>query len=248
MRPSRLASVGFAAVVLVLTVSRSGHEPAAEAAPCQAPVYSLTGGVFTIEGDPGCQSLPEKFQVICSASSIAYHYEVGTPPPQVIDSTAPNSCPSANRVSVLGHGGDDVIDLSGVSPAAGFTGISAQNTLDGDYGADKLIGSPTADLLGGGPDGDLITGGSGSDQGLGGAGTDTLLMRDGVADSVDCGADFDSAQADQQSTDSVANCELTDFLPATVAMTTAPVTTKKKCKKKRRSAVAAKKKRCKRKR
>jgi hypothetical protein len=63
----------------------------------------------------------------------------------------------------------------------------------------------------------------------GDAGGDTLLLRNGVPDTADCGADTDSIQADQHSVDTAANCEISDFLPEAAAPTT---TAKKKCKKK----------------
>jgi hypothetical protein len=72
----------------------------------------------------------------------------------------------------------------------------------------------------------------------GDAGGDTLLLRNGVSDTADCGADTDSIQADQHSLDSAANCEISDFLPEAAATTP---TAKKKCKKKHRTAAAAKK-------
>jgi hypothetical protein len=84
----------------------------------------------------------------------------------------------------------------------------------------------------------------------GGPGNDTMQVRNGVSDSVDCGDDTDSAEADRVGTDSLANCEIVSLAPepamALPAAAVAP--TSKKCKKKRRSAAVAKKKRCKKKR
>jgi len=79
----------------------------------------------------------------------------------------------------------------------------------------------------------------------GGAGDDTLLLRNGVGDSADCGEGFDSVQADQSRLDDAQNCELQDFLSEPAAP--GPAQTKKKCKKKKHRAAAAKK-RCKKKR
>jgi hypothetical protein len=109
---------------------------------------------------------------------------------------------------VLGNYGEDVIDLSSVTRAAGFSGI-VQNTIDGGGSGDFLVGSPLPDLV------------------LGGSGNDILRLRDGVADTADCGADYDAVESDQAGVDSLVNCEIADLSPAPAP---APA---KKCKKKK---------------
>jgi len=72
-------------------------------------------------------------------------------------------------------------------------------------GDDTLIGSGAANRLDGGPGADRIEGGAGEDELLGGPGADTLLARDGLRETIDCGADSDTGEGD--TTDELAGCE-----------------------------------------
>jgi len=72
-------------------------------------------------------------------------------------------------------------------------------------GPDQLDGSPGADTLEGAGGDDVLDGHSGADMLNGGDGNDTLLARDGVADTVDCGAGNDTAMVDPA--DTVTGCE-----------------------------------------
>jgi hypothetical protein len=226
MRSFRFAAMTLAAAGVIMALSLSASAPpAAQAAPCPAPTFS---GNLTIAGTPPCDVESEIFNVYCSAGNVFVDYGVNDNLQGPVDSGV--ACSAPTQITVDGYIGGDRIDLSRVSAAGGFTGINQPNVLFGSFGNDILIGSPLPDSA------------SGS------IGSDILLMRDGVADTVDCGADLDFAQVDQQGTDSVTGCEFIDFLPTPLAATAAPVTTTKKCKKKHRSAVAAKKKRCKKKR
>ena len=126
-----------------------------------------------------------------------------------------------------GGGADDLAGGDGVD-TLGYTGTAAQRvTLDGvrDDGAtgeldnaradienvaaglgdDELIGSGSDNALDGGGGNDRIDGAGGVDTFLGGAGADTLLARDGVRETVNCGADADGGEGD--TIDDLVDCE-----------------------------------------
>jgi CSLREA domain-containing protein len=175
-----------------------------------------------------------------------------------------------------GEGGSDTYDIgdflddatvdlaTGEVLSGGSLGgevLSSIENVTGGQGSDTLIGDEGANRLDGSfGDDPVVDGAGGSDRLLGGSGNDGLLARDGVFDTVDCGAGAaDTAQTDRLSLDLVTGCESVDALPEppippppagpqpTGAPAAAP--TKAKCKKKRkRHAAAAKKKRCKKKR
>lgn len=177
----------------------------------------------------------------------------------------------ADDAYIGGNGSDtyDITDfLSGASvnlatgdiePATSLgneTLVSIENVIGGG-GGDTLIGDAGPNRLDGASGNDQVTGAGGSDQLLGGAGNlDALFARDGLFDSVDCGAGTgDSAQTDRLSLDTVSGCETVDALPeATIPPVVSPTPTPtptpaKKCKKKKKvkkGAVAAAKK-CKKK-
>jgi len=103
------------------------------------------------------------------------------------------------------------------SPVRGFTrtggrysdalnGGRGNDTLKGLGGSDKLAGGPGNDRLLGGSGNDRLDGGAGRDVIDGGPGRDTTLARDGVADTIRCGAGRDTVFADRR--DKVArDCE-----------------------------------------
>jgi Ca2+-binding RTX toxin-like protein len=73
-------------------------------------------------------------------------------------------------------------------------------------GDDSITGNAATNLLKGAGGADVLTGGPGKDTLEGGGGNDQLAARDGVADSVRCGAGVDTATAD--TVDSVSSdCE-----------------------------------------
>jgi hypothetical protein len=86
--------------------------------------------------------------------------------------------------SISGGTEDDIVAFSG--SAGGFLWSGA--TVHGNDGADRLYGSPKTDSVYGDAGNDLIN-----------------TYGDGVADTVDCGADTDIAYVD--SIDSTTNCE-----------------------------------------
>jgi Ca2+-binding RTX toxin-like protein len=95
--------------------------------------------------------------------------------------------------------------------AGGFEGIVKAN---GAGGNDAMTGGPGADTLIGGPGDDALEGGPGIDRVEGGDGSDLVRVRDGLADSVDCGAAPDIAVTDQ--VDALAGCESVDAAPTPV--------------------------------
>ena len=208
----RIAAVLGAAAVLAALLLAADSPERARAAPCQAPDYAIAAGNLSIVGTT-CDFNPELFRVFCSAGTVQFEYRVNGSLVGVFDTTT--ACGAPSRLTVTGNGGEDTIDLSAVTAAAGFTAINQPNTLDGGYQGDILIGSALPDSV------------------LGGPGPDIVLLRDGAADSADCGDDIDAAQADRATLDALSNCEVADVLPAPAA---------KKCKKRKgRKGAAAKK-------
>jgi hypothetical protein len=223
-RKGALILATAAALAVVLLVSLAADRPQqADAAPCQAPDHVAGAGVLQIKGDPACDHLDETFIVYCLGGTIQYFYDVEGQ--QIPDNNTMLACSAPATISVLGLQGEDDLNLASVTAANGFTGI-AQNDLQGGTDSDKATGGSLRDVISGGPGNDLLDGGGGGDSVLGDAGADILQLRDGAADSADCGTEFDAAQTDQQTLDAVANCEIVDFLPApTPPVTIAPIAT-----------------------
>ena len=90
---------------------------------------------------------------------------------------------------VKGGGGNDLIDLSGVTPS-NFPELNEVD-LDGEAGNDTVIGTSRPDTIMGGDGLDSLLGGFGNDTLGGGLGLDTLLGEDGD-DMLDGGLDSDS--------------------------------------------------------
>jgi hypothetical protein len=208
MRPARLAGLALPIACLALAfalLSGPASERAA-AAPCPNPTFTNSAGTLTIKGTAPCDDDAERFSVFCQAGTVRFDYEVNSVPLGPFDTLA--VCGTVTRISVLGLGGGDVIDLSRVQAATGFTAVTS-NMLEGGPGADQITGSSLPDVA------------------LGGSQSDILLLRDGVTDTADCGDGVDAVQADRRSLDTLANCEVADVLPEPVV---AP-TPKKNCKK-----------------
>jgi Ca2+-binding RTX toxin-like protein len=127
---------------------------------------------------------------------------------------------------VEGRGGADALDGGAGSDTASFEHASGSVTADLKAGTaqsggtaqltafEKLIGSPQPDTLRGTEAADDIRGGGGADDidPRGGAdavkgegGDDSLALKDGAADSADCGTGTDTADAD--TADSLTGCE-----------------------------------------
>ena len=194
-------TAGAALLLVIATPKR------AEAAPCPAPTITNTAGTLSISGTSPCTDDPEKFSVFCSGGTARFDYSVNNTFVGTFDTAV--ACGAPSRIVVTGNYGADLIDLTRVSHATGFTGINRPDVLDG------------------GVDGDVLAPGSLASSVVGGYGSDILLLRNGTADQADCGPDVDAVQTDQLGIDSLTNCEVVDAAPTP---SSSPV--KKKCKKK----------------
>jgi Ca2+-binding RTX toxin-like protein len=157
---------------LLLAVAVGAWAPSAQAAIKTR--FSESRTLLTVDGDPG----KNRVKVGCDA----------------LDKVRVNgrlaagrrvACARVDEVDVIGRGGDDSVDLSGVDERFGrarFRGFgvgtgTAALTGDGD---DRMIGSPTAfNLFVGGGDHDQASGGRRRDKLRGGAGGDDLNGRGG---------------------------------------------------------------------
>ena len=131
---------------------------------------------------------------------------------------------------IEGRGGDDFLDGQAGFNIASFESAATPATADlqldtsqdtgsgmdtfngGSFAA--LVGSAGADTLRGTNGINRIDGGPGADKIAALGGDDTVLARDGVGDTVDCGEGTDSGTFDRRSIDSaVTSCELGVFAP-----------------------------------
>jgi Ca2+-binding RTX toxin-like protein len=119
--------------------------------------------------------------------------------------------------TMLGTESDDV--LAGKTGADVLCGIGRNDQIAGNDGDDALEGGPGDDSLSGGPGADTLTGDGGLDIFAGGDGDDVLRARDGVGESIACGAGVDVAVVDSFDV-ALSDCETID-----VPDTTAPETT-----------------------
>ncbi len=83
---------------------------------------------------------------------------------------------NVGNIVVSGGDGDDLIDLSGISPVA-FNALTTD--VSGGAGSDMLAGSSTADILDGGEGNDWLMGNAGDDMLIGQSGDDRLEGGDG---------------------------------------------------------------------
>jgi hypothetical protein len=100
----------------------------------------------------------------------------------------------AGNDSLWGENHHDVLD--GGEGDDLLSGDAGDDMLTGGEGDDTLRGEDGADELRGGAGSDELTGGAGTDLFFGDAGADTIAAKDGVAETVDCGADADTAETD----------------------------------------------------
>ncbi len=107
-----------------------------------------------------------------------------------------------------GGGGTDFLDHAD-SPGPDF-----ENLTGGSFG-DDLTGTGASNEIDGGDGPDTIEPLAGTDTVSAGDGGDDVNALDGEGDTVDCGAGSDSAIADEQGVDAIANCESVDFAPQT---------------------------------
>jgi CSLREA domain-containing protein len=125
-------------------------------------------------------------------------------------------------------------------------GATAGGEADALNGIENAVGGSGADSVIGDAGPNSLTGGPGVDDIDASAGADELFIRDGVADTADCGADnpgdVDSVEADVQGTDTLTNCLAPDLLDFALAPPNpdpgtgnpAVTPTKPKCKKGRK--------------
>jgi hypothetical protein len=90
------------------------------------------------------------------------------------------------RVEVFFDANNDSVSFDAALPVQ-VVGGSGNDWVEGGFGADSLDG---------GAGGDTIIGGAGVDAISAGDGDDSIDIRDGLADTVDCGAGADSVAAD----------------------------------------------------
>ena len=198
--------LALAGLITVGALLAGGTPKRAAAAPCPAPTITNAAGTLSISGTSPCTDDPEKFSVFCSGGTARFDYDVNDTPVGTFDTGV--ACGAPSRIVVTGNYGADLIDLSRVSPGAGFTGISQPNVLDGGVDGDVLNAGPMASSV------------------IGSYGSDILLLRNGKADHADCGPSVDAVQTDTLGTDSLVDCEVVD---ASAAPASTPA--KKKCKK-----------------
>jgi Ca2+-binding RTX toxin-like protein len=159
----------------------------------------------------------------------------GYTPPPVSPPPAPKACGNTIRGTrdddalrgtafgdriVAGDGADFVKALAGDDCLSGGAGV---DVLDAGDGADRLDGSTGSDRMFGGAGDDRLVGGRGNDRLIGGPGDDTLApglgrdsvsggggndtinARDGLRETIDCGAGRDTVRADRS--DRLKGCE-----------------------------------------
>ena len=145
-----------------------------------------------------------------------------SPSPTPTPTPAPRTCAAPGSTEfTVGTSGDDVLVGTGgrdvLSGRGGDDCLFAHpgdDRLSGGTGADRILASSGDDRvngdsgdddLRGGNGNDTITPGPGQDKVAGQGGNDTITARDGVQDTIDCGAGQDKVKADTQ--DQVKNCE-----------------------------------------
>jgi hypothetical protein len=101
---------------------------------------------------------------------------------------------TAGDDTLRGGGGDDQLVGRGGNDI--MRGDVGNDTLRGCGGTDRLYGGAGQDLLCGGAGADVLVGGVGSDVLMGGLGSDRLVSRDGEADLLYGGANWDIAECD----------------------------------------------------
>jgi hypothetical protein len=115
----------------------------------------------------------------------------------------------------------DITTATGVQndriDSSAYSGVLVVATLDGD---DTVRGGPAADVVDGGGGNDTIDPGAGADVVRGGPGNDAISVRDGVADSVDCGDGTDAVTADRA--DVLTGCENVSLPPPETSVIVGP--------------------------
>jgi N-acetylglucosamine-6-sulfatase len=105
-----------------------------------------------------------------------------------------------------GTPGNDVVQ--GTQTLDSLCGRAGRDVLRGRGGHDRLWGNRDRDVLIGGAGNDILDPGPSIDRVFGDDGADRLLLRDGVADIVSCGAGRDVVFADRRDKVAKKNCEV----------------------------------------
>ena len=150
---SPLSAVSLLALIAIFTVFPTVVAPAAVTS-------SVSGTTLTVNGDAAADSIT----VTCVDTNVKVN---GADP-----GTGPATCASIFTIQANRGGGDDNINLSGVSFTS-FTALCFVNISGGD-GMDNIAGSATPDTINGDAGNDMITGNGGDDTLSGGDGLDTV--------------------------------------------------------------------------
>lgn len=112
----------------------------------------------------------------------------------VVEPTSPTTI---TRVTVWGDNGNDLVNTVGVTNAnVSLFGEAGTDYLVAGGGSDIVNGGDDADQVFGGAGNDLLNGGTGSDNIWGQNGDDQIVDKDGYADTVDGGNDYDTFRRD----------------------------------------------------
>jgi Ca2+-binding RTX toxin-like protein len=101
-----------------------------------------------------------------------------------------HSLAGVTEVRVWGRGGNDDIDLSGLSIKTFANGGAGNDTITGGSGDDVIFGGSGDDTITGGSGHDFLIGGDGKDRIVGSSGNDIL-----VADDLECFLNLDYLRA-----------------------------------------------------
>lgn len=144
------------------------------------------------------------------------HNVVGTPANDVLrGNTSPNVLrPGTGDDVLVGGGHRDVVDYADATGPvtvdlrrtdAQPTGVMGRDALTGIH---DVIGSAHADTITGSDGSNFLTGGGGADVIHGLGGIDRIFVRDGLSDTVTCGAGADTVEADRPPLDPLgSDCE-----------------------------------------
>ncbi len=184
MRTFATAALTLAAM-LALAASASAHG-----------VITKQGSVLTYTATNNCQPVPCPSTLVVSAPETGILvFEDNTslggifwgPCIPVTEKKARCSSSGVTRIDLVFDANDDSATVATAIPIHAIGGLG-NDRISGGYGADLLEGGPGADTLVGGLGGDTLRGDDGDD---------AIDARDGLPDSVDCGAGLDSASVDQ---------------------------------------------------
>jgi Ca2+-binding RTX toxin-like protein len=170
---------------------------------------ALLGGVETF-GPPKTDTLngDEGADVYVASSGMGSHDGAdvfsGGPGTDLADYTQRQSTVTVTLADDTANDGQSGESDNIKSDVEDVTGGQGGDTLTGDDDPNRLSGGPLsgADTINGGGGDDTLSGGfgfgfsDGADTINGGTGQDTVRARDGVVDTVDCGADVDVAYTD----------------------------------------------------